>query len=203
MGLRLYQGLMDQLGMVPWPRDRVQLGHNLARFVVHLAAKRSLQVSTICSYLARVHLELLDRGLDPQLTASKQLRILLTVVERNVGKAQHRKQPITTALLCQFAILLTTAPVEVQLAWGPIVIGVWLLLHLGEIVPTSIFDPLRHLTTGAVSIYFPRSATPLATGQLRQSKMDPAGWGAVVSMACVCLKVPPSVCPVHTLLATL
>ncbi len=27
--------------------------------------------------------------------------------------------------------------------------------------------------------------------------------GAVVSMACICLKVPPSVCPVHTLLASL
>ncbi len=52
-------------------------------------------------------------------------------------------------------MLLPTGPVEVQLAWGPIVIGVWVLLRLGEIVPTSIFDPLRHMTTGAVLIYFP------------------------------------------------
>ncbi len=83
------------------------------------------------------------------------------------------------------------------------VIGVWLLLRLGEIVPTSIFDLLRHLTTGAVSIYFPRSATPSATVRLRQSKMYPARWGAVVLMAFICLKVPPSVCLVHTLLVTL
>ncbi len=123
VGLQLYQGLMDQLGMVPWPWDRVQLGRNLARFVVHLAAKRLLQVLTICSYLAGVRLELLDRGLDQRLTVSEQLQILLTVVKCNVGKAQHRKGPITMALLCQFVILLPTAPFEVQLAWGPIVNG--------------------------------------------------------------------------------
>ncbi len=64
-GLRLYQGLMDQMGSAPWPWDWMQLSCNLARFVVHLAANRSLQVSTIHSYLARVHLELRGRGLGP------------------------------------------------------------------------------------------------------------------------------------------
>ncbi len=127
----------------------------------------------------------------------------MTAVECNVGKAQCHKRPITTALLCQFTILLPTAPVEVQLAWGPIVISVWLLLCLGEIVLTSIFDPLRHLTMGAVPIYFPQSTTPSATVRFHQSEMDPARLGAVVSMACVCLKVPLSVGPVPTQLAAL
>ncbi len=42
-------------------------------------------------YLAGVRLELLNGGLDSWLMAFEQLWILLTVVERNVGKAQHRK----------------------------------------------------------------------------------------------------------------
>ncbi len=49
------------------------------------------KVSMIHLYLARVCLELLDRGLDLRLMAFEQWWILLTVVERNVGKAQYRK----------------------------------------------------------------------------------------------------------------
>ncbi len=73
---------------------------------------------TIWSYLAGIQLELLDRGLDPKMVASEQLRVLLRAIKWDIGKAQHHKCPVTTLLLCQFACLLPTAPAEVRMAWG-------------------------------------------------------------------------------------
>ncbi len=61
--LRHYLQLIDRLGMAPWPCDHPLLGQNFTRFVVHLVAKRSLQALTICSYLARIQLQLLHKGL--------------------------------------------------------------------------------------------------------------------------------------------
>ncbi len=89
------------------------------------------------------------------------------------------------------------------MAWGPIVVGVWLLLHLGEIVPTVTFDLLRQLTAGAVTIHFAHIPAFSVTVRLRHSKTDLAGRGTTLTAACVCQKVPPSVCPVHILLATM
>ncbi len=97
--------------------------------------------------------------------------------------------PSHTMLLCQFVCLLPTAPVEVHVAWGPIVIRVWFLLWLGEIVSTTTFDPCRQLTVGSASINFGQVA-PFETIKLHRSKTDPSGRGATLSVVCVCSKVP-------------
>ncbi len=192
----------DALGTMPWLRDRQLLGWNLARYVDHLAIERSLCVSMIRSCLAGIQLELLNRGLDPKMVASEQLRVLLAAIEWDIGKAQHRKHPVATVLLCQFAHLLPTAPAKVHMAWGPIVIVMWFLLHLGEIIPMATFDPHRQLMVGSASIHLGQMA-PFAMIKLLRSKTDSAGRGVTLSVVCICSKVPLAICPVHTLLAML
>ncbi len=88
----------ESLGTVPWPQDQQLLRQNLARYKVHLAPERSLCVSMIQSYLAGIRLELLDRGLEPKMVASAQLRVLLMAIEWDIGKSQHDKHLVTTML---------------------------------------------------------------------------------------------------------
>ncbi len=67
----------------------------------------------------------------------------------------------------------------------------------------TTFDPLKQLSTGAVMIHFDCASVTSMMVRLRHSKTDLAGRGLVLSAVCISQRVPPSVCPVHTLLATL
>ncbi len=70
-------------------------------------------------------------------------------------------------------------------------------------MPTVTFDSLRQLTAGAMAIHFAHTPALSATIRFRHSKTDPAGLGTTLTAACICQRVPPSVCPVHILLATM
>ncbi len=123
-------------------------------------------------------------------------------IEWDIGKAQHRKCTVTTMLLCQFVHLFPTAPAEVHMAWGQIVIDMWFLLCLGKIIPMATFDPHRQLTVGSASINLGQTG-PLTMINFLYSKGNPAGRGVTLSVVCICLKVPVASCPMHSPLATL
>lgn len=116
----------------------------LLRYAALLA--QSLSFQSIRQYLNIIRLLHLEMGLPNPLEHNWGLQSLLQGVSRSIGQTQFPKSPITPTILLQIRpFLFLDQPLDC-LFWAATLTGFFGMLRKSNLLPTSDFDPVKHLS---------------------------------------------------------
>lgn len=134
---------------------------------------KGLAPSTIKNYLSAVAYAHLIHGYAHPWRDKPLLQLIRRGHKRKYGAHRKQKRPITISLLRLFASYRTTHADHLAV-WAIMCLGVYGLLRLGELLPSSILS--KQLTTSSIRWY----SSTHASLHLKSSKTDPFGEGYTI-----------------------
>ena len=195
-GVRQFYAFCSQTRVSPkLPLDE----DTLINFSVCMA--RSVQHSTIKTYLSAVKHHHSSNGLDLNLSKFFRLQLVLRGIKRSQGVHTRVRGPITLGLLNLFYQLLNVKYTDNRdslMIWAAMTLAFFGFLRIGELTCNSNFDPKCHLIFSDVT-FMPSSSPKYMLVRLKVSKTDPFRTGQSIVIG----RTNSNLCPISAMLAYL
>ena len=162
---------------------------------------RSVQHSTIKTYLSAVKHHHSSNGLELNLSKFFRLQLVLRGIKRSQGVHTRVRRPITLGLLNLFYQLLNVKYTDNRdslMIWAAMTLAFFGFLRIGELTCNSNFDPKCHLIFSDVT-FMPSSSPKYMLVRLKVSKTDPFRTGQSIVIG----RTNSNLCPISAMLAYL